>query len=183
MAVFYKYQYTNKRKNIHPWCALCMVLVTWYLKVRKIELIGKGQKAWSPISNFRSYLFSRPQLSTSPCGFRNICALTSTTITLHTQNKQRNKNKEQQEWRLSIYFSKYVEFLKNKELFFFQSFYVWHCLAQNFVSWPCVWREGLTSSWDLHQWSIISSHTTLLEQIDIHSLILMKVNKKNQMTN
>ena len=25
MAVFYKYQYTNKRKNIHPWLHVCMM--------------------------------------------------------------------------------------------------------------------------------------------------------------
>ena len=157
------------------------MLVTWYSKLKKIELIGKGQKARSPISNFRSYLFSRPQLSTSPCGFRNICALTSTTITLHTKNKQRNKNKEQQEWRLSKYFSKYEEFLKKVKGSFSFNPFLWELFSPEFCFLAvCVtWRSNEFLGFA----SMINNLVAHNSAGDIHSLILMKDNKKNQMTN
>ena len=40
MAVFYKYQYTNQRKNIHPWGRVWRVRTSWQIHVQSGEKFG-----------------------------------------------------------------------------------------------------------------------------------------------
>ena len=46
MAVFYKYQYTNKRKNIHPWAGVSPSLQIPKL-TQYIQFVKNGQKIWA----------------------------------------------------------------------------------------------------------------------------------------